>query len=187
MDIKEIDKSLERLFVPINNKLDALTSKTEVENSMQICGQKIAHVEERVERVHGELNDLAQYVRRLDLRIFGVSISCCNEKAAEDWALQYSAEDLAISLPADAIERAHCIGKGNGGKVQVIVRFNSWKSRCLVHLNRKKGKFPICVDLTQENQSLYKKVRGVVLRNPDNLAFSLVYTAVLVSRCKMAP
>ena len=62
----------------------------------------------------------------------------------------------------------------NEGKVQVIVRFSSWKNRCLVYSNRKKGKLSISVDLTQENQSFYKAVRAVGERNPDKIVFSFV-------------
>ena len=58
VDAKDIEK-IERLLVPINNKLDALPSKTDIESSMK----KIARMEERVERIQGEVNDLVQYVR----------------------------------------------------------------------------------------------------------------------------
>ena len=174
MDTKHIEKIIERLLAPINSKLDALPTKSDIESSMQIFREKVARVEEKVERVHGEVNDLAQYIRRLDLRIFGVSTSCFHEKTVEQWALQYFAEELAVSLPEDAIERAHRIGKVNEGKVQVIVRFSSWKYRCLVYSNRKKGKLSISVDLTQENQSFYKAVRAVGERNPDKIVFSFV-------------
>ena len=164
---------LKNSLVPISNKLDTLPSKTDIDSSIKIVRGKIARLEERVERIHAEVNDSdsAQYVRLLGLRTFGVSISCFHDKAVEDWVLQYVAEAQAISLPADAIERAHRIGKVNGGKVQVVVPFSSWKSRCLVYLNRKKGKFPIRVDLTQEHQTLYRGVRAVVIRNPEKLAF----------------
>ena len=174
MDTKQIEKTIERLLVPINSKLEALPTKTDIDSSMKIFSEKIARVEERVERAHGEINDLAQYVRRLDLRIFGVPSSSFHDKTVEEWALQYFNEDLAVSLSGDAIERAHRIGKANGGKVQVIVRFSTWKNRCLVYSSRKKGKFPISVDLTQENQTFYKAVRAVVAKNPSECAFSFV-------------
>ena len=59
----------------------------------------------------------------------------------EQWAIQYFYNELAVSLPDDAIERAHRIGKVNEGKVQVIMRFYSWKNRCNVYLKRK-ASFP---------------------------------------------
>ena len=58
--------------------------------------------------------------------------------------------------------------------MQVIVRFSTWKNRCLVYHNRKKGNFPISVDLTQENQTFYKAVRALVAKHPEELAFSFV-------------
>ena len=57
MDIKEIEKIIERLLVPIDNKLDALPSKTDIESSMQILREKIAKVDEKTESVHGQVSD----------------------------------------------------------------------------------------------------------------------------------
>ena len=48
MDIKEIEKIIERLLVPIDNKLDALPSKTDIDSPMQILREKIARVEEKI-------------------------------------------------------------------------------------------------------------------------------------------
>ena len=174
MNTKQIEMIIERLLMPINAKLDALPTKKDIESSMQTFQEKVARVEERIERVHGEVNDLVQYIRRLDLRIFGVSTSCFHERTVEQWVIQYFTNELAVSLPDDAIERAHRIGKVNEGKVQVIVRFNSWKNRCKVYLNRKKGKLSISADLTRDNQNFLKAVRAVGEKNPDKIAFCFV-------------
>ena len=161
MDTKQIEIIIERLLVPINANLDALPTKRNIESSLQIFQEKVARVEERIERVHGKVNDLAQYMRPLDLRIFGVSTSCFHKRTVEQWALQYCTDELAVSLPDDATERAHRIRQVNEGKVKVIIRFNSWKSRCKVYSNRKKGKLSISADLTRDNQSFFKAVRAV--------------------------
>ena len=55
-----------------------------------------ARVKEKVERVCCKVNDLAQYIRRFDLCIFGVSTSCFHERTVKQWALQYFAEELAV-------------------------------------------------------------------------------------------
>ena len=65
MNTKQIEMIIERLLMPINAKLDALPTKKDIESSMQIFQEKVARVEERTERVHGEVDDLAQYKRRL--------------------------------------------------------------------------------------------------------------------------
>ena len=97
MDTNQIEKIIERLLVPINSKLDALPTKTDIESSMKIFREKIARVDEKVERVRGEINDLAQYVKRLDLRIFGVPSSSFHDKTVEEWSLQYFNKDLRVS------------------------------------------------------------------------------------------
>ena len=79
----------------------------------------------------------------------------------EQWALHYFTDELAVSLPDDVSEGAHRIGQVNKDKVQVIVHFNSWKSRCKVYSNRKKGKLSGSADLTRDNQSFSKAVRAV--------------------------
>ena len=91
----------------------------------------------------------------------------------EQWAIQYFTDELAVSLPDDAIERAHRIGKVNEGKVQVIVRFSSWKSRCKVYSSRKKGKLSISADLTRDNQSFLKAVRAVGGKNQCEQFFDI--------------
>ena len=111
--------------MPINAKLDAIPTKRDIESSKQIFQEKVAHVEERIERVHGEVNNLAQYIRCLDLCMVGVSTSCCHKRTVE----QYVTDELAVSLPDYALEQAHRIGKVKEGKVKVIVHFNSCKNR----------------------------------------------------------
>ena len=105
--------------MPINSKLDALPTKRDIENSMQIfevqfknefingkekvkkqakgfgfCKGKdfvkmYARAKEKVERVCCKVNDLAQYIRRFNLCIFGVSTYCFHERTVKQWALQY--------------------------------------------------------------------------------------------------
>ena len=60
MDAKQIEMIIERLLVPISAKLDALPTKRDIESSSQIFQEKVARVEERIERVQGEVNDFAQ-------------------------------------------------------------------------------------------------------------------------------
>ena len=43
--------------------------KTKLESSIQIFREKVACVEESVERSHGKVNDLEQYIGQLDLHI----------------------------------------------------------------------------------------------------------------------
>ena len=98
----------------------------------------------------------------------------------EQCTIQYFTKELAVSLPDDALERAHRIGKVNEGKVQVIVRFNSWRNSYKVYSNRKKGKLSISTNLTPDNQSFLKAVRAVGEKNPDKIAFCFVDTNCLV-------
>ena len=48
MDTKQIEMIIARLLKPINAKLDALPTKKDIESSMQIFQEKVAHVEEGI-------------------------------------------------------------------------------------------------------------------------------------------
>ena len=128
MDQDNVEKVITRLLPPINSKLDALPTTKDIESSLQAFRKELSHVEAKVEQVHGEVNDLAQYIRCLDLRIFGVPISSVKDLNMERWVTNYFEKDLGVELPNDAIERAHRTGRVVDGKVQIIVRFNSWKT-----------------------------------------------------------
>jgi len=67
---KEIIHSIEDLLKPINKKLDDLPTKEDFSNLSMGLPQEIAHVESKVDHVAIELNDVQQYLRRYDLRIF---------------------------------------------------------------------------------------------------------------------
>ena len=60
------------------------------------------------------------------------------------------------------------------GKVQTIVRFNSWKNRCLIFSNRKKGNFSFSVDLTQEIYRFFKATKVIADQYPDKVSFPFI-------------
>ena len=120
MQPDHIEKIFTWLLAPINCKLDALPTKEDIENSLQASREELACVEEKVEQFHGEVNDLAQYIRRLDLHIFGVPTSSFKDVNVEQWVSNYFRKDLGIEILTDAIERVHRVGRVADGKHNLL-------------------------------------------------------------------
>ena len=161
---KEIIRGIEDLLKPINKKLDDLPTKEDFNNLSMGLRQEIAHVESKVDHVAIELNDVQQYLRRYDLRIFNVPGTAIANKEVFDWVFEYFTQKLGVNIDEKDIDRAHRIGKERGGKVQIIVRFCSWQPRCLVFRNRKNGNYPIRVDLTKRNMAFFNDIKNALLQ-----------------------
>ena len=119
-------------------------------------------MESKVNQVASELNDVQQYVRRYDLRIFNVPVAEIANKEVFYWAFEYFNHKVGINIDKKDIDRVHCIGKEKGGKVQIIVRFCSWQPRCMVVQNRRSGNYPIRVDLTKSNVAFFNYVKDLL-------------------------
>ena len=159
---KEIKSIIEDLLKPISKKLEDLPTKEDFNNlSMGLC-QKISHVERKVEQVENDLDDVQQYLRRYDLRIFKVPVTVIANKDITDWSLEYFTQELGVNIDERDIDRAHRIGKEKDGKVQIIIRFCSWNPRCMVYRNRKKGKYPIALDLTKRNLDFFQDAKKLL-------------------------
>ena len=159
---KEIKSIIEDLLKAISKKLEDLPTKEDFNNlSMGLC-QKISHVERKVEQVENDLDDVQQYLRRYDLRIFKGPVTVIANKDITDWSVEYITQELGVNIDERDIDRAHRIGKEKDGKVQIIIRFCSWNPRCLVYRNRKKGKYPITLDLTKRNVDFFQDAKKLL-------------------------
>jgi hypothetical protein len=109
-------------------------------------------------------DDLEQYQRRNNLRIFGIK-----ETSAEDTdalVLQLCSEKLGIDLPTDAICRSHRVGKqpppatdGNKRHRPIIVKFVAYRYRQQIFAAKKKLKgsgVTVREDLTARRMEVYR-------------------------------
>ena len=85
MEPEQIEKIFANLPAPVNCKLDALPTKEDITNALQAFREEVVRVGEKVEQIHGEVNDLAHCIRRLDLRIFGAPLSSLKDVGVELW------------------------------------------------------------------------------------------------------
>ena len=127
------------------------------------------------------IEDLQQYVRRPNLRIFGVPLG--NKETSEDVVkiVENTIESNDLNIPLSSIDRAHRIGNvfnsGEGiNKVRtqpIIVRFTTFRDRTKYYRARKgmREKFGISLDLTADRYGLLKDARKHV-ENVEGFKFA---------------
>lgn len=107
---------------------DEIGRLTEVVNTLE---DQVAELQDQLEH---RTDDLEQYQRRNNIRIFGIQ-----EKKGEDTdklVLRVVNEQLGVELPLQSIDRSHRVGRppkpGPDGEVRhraIIVRFTSYRDR----------------------------------------------------------
>ena len=114
-------------------------------------------------------NDLEQYMRRSNLRIFGLDVS--KEKDCVGKAATYLRDALSILLDPSDVEVAHVVpshkkikstGSAPDRKTVILIRFRSKASRELVMKHRRKLKntgISISDDLTAWNMEILRNLR----------------------------
>lgn len=141
---------------------------TVVNREMGTLRDEVKSLRAKVEDLDGRLadrtDDLEQYQRRSNLRIFGVE-----ERAGEDTdaiVVDLCREKLGVDLPLAAICRSHRVGKTLTPKSNeekrhrpIIVRFTSYRDRRLVYAAKKKlkgSKTTIREDLTARRMEVLR-------------------------------
>lgn len=118
-----------------------------------------------------ELEDLQQYVRRPNLRIFGVKVEKNESSKDVETKVKRMISDANIEIPDEALDRAHRIERTkedqDGNVTQpIIVRFSSFRDRTIVYKARKdiKNKFHcgVSLDLTKSRLQILNRAREIV-------------------------
>lgn len=143
-----VDKIVAKLTVKVRDAVvDALSqSLKEARARIDELNTEVVRLRtelERVEEVDKKVDELEQYQRRNNLRVFGIP-----ERKDEDTdgiVLGLLRDKLAIDLPLERVERTHRVGRprppGDDGETRprpIIIRFRSYRDRRDV-FSRKKG------------------------------------------------
>ena len=117
--------------------------------------------------LHNAQQQLEQYTRRNNIRIFGVQDTNPKETAVETEHLvaKLCQQKLGYPLQSWEVEVAHRTGKFlPDGNRPIIVRLVSRKTRASIMAKRRKlkgTKIVVAEDLTRENLQLYRRVRDL--------------------------
>lgn len=135
--------------------------------------REVAGLRQRVQQFDVDLADkcdeLEQYQRRDNLRVFGVPET--RGEVTDNLVLQLFKEKLGVELPAESLSRSHRVGRqqqasddGSKRHRPLIVKFASYRYRRMVFSAKKNLKgsgITIREDLTAARQRLYQKAVAV--------------------------
>lgn len=146
---KIVDRNLKETFQEINSKFVVY------EERISVLENKNDELIKQNTVLSGQLDNLHQYSRRNNIRIFGLQKE--NEANTDNIVVQFLKEKLNLEVNTDAIDRSHWLGKGPH---HILVRFVSYRVRKDV-MDRKKllkgSKYTVVEDLTQYRLDLLKK------------------------------
>lgn len=152
----------------MESKLHAIQDQNEkIKSENQKLTEKIDNLQGLFKSQEIQFNDLEQYTRRNNIRIYGLDDRKKDETAQETMyvVLNFLRDKLGISLKPCDIDIAHRIGRyqDNGNRI-VICRFASRLTRNAVMKKRSELKGSVWVikdDLTRKNAKLLEKVSEV--------------------------
>ena len=167
----------EQKFLALDKRISEIESSltschdriTDLESKYEVQCDPDTNLQKSIQELKMKNNDLEQYMRRSNLRIFGLDVKKdedCAEKAAT-----YLADTLDIPLSTSDIEVAHIIpakkksGSSTVGrrKTVILVRFGSKATKETVLKRRTKLKgsgVSIADDLTSWNMDILRNLRG---------------------------
>lgn len=137
---------------------EAMNKKiTQLEEKVTVLKKENSELKKENCDMKGVVNDLEQYGRRSNLRIFGLGKSQVHGNNLEEKVLNVFTQAVRVNVTPQDIEACHYLDKN---ETSVIVKFVSRKTRDAVFRNKKnlKGsKITITEDLTRSNYKLFKK------------------------------
>ena len=166
-DIIEEIKRLEQSFTnTIREELEKVKNELQsarVEN--EVLREEVEAMRSVIKNNEKKNNDLEQYIRRNNVRVFGVRDSVWEKEGdTETKIMELINKKLKVNIFSTNIEAVHRIGRHkNGYNRPIIVRFISRKdaTRCLSNRRLLKGSGVVLVeDLTATNARWYGTIRN---------------------------
>ena len=123
----------------------------------------IAGLEDDNCRLSQEVDDLEQYTRRTNVRIYGVAEQ--PEENTDNLAVDFFKSELNVDVASNDISRSHGVGKKSGAKPRpIIVRFTKHNTKVAVMsrrrqrrvLKERKRPFNLQEDLTINRREILK-------------------------------
>ena len=172
--------------LPVHNNSSELTESVKViQEHVHTLKTTNSKLEVNNSALSKNVDDLQQYIRRPNIRIFGVSVPDKESSEDVEKLVKNLINKYGMDIPDSSIDRAHRIGriqKGNGKDTQpIIVRFTTFRDRTKFYKARKgiQEKYGVSLDLTVDRLALLKDARKLV-ENEDGIKFA--YTDI---NCKL--
>ncbi|KAK4887256.1 hypothetical protein RN001_003527 [Aquatica leii] len=143
-----------------NDDMDNMTTKTieTILNNLTFIEQLANKIAEQLKETAAAIDNLEQYGRRRNLRIFGVPEN--KNKSVEDTVIEVFKYKLNIALPNYSIDVVHRLPSKEGKRSSIMVRFTQMSMLNLIYNNKTKLKgtnIVIKEDLTKKRTMLMKE------------------------------
>ena len=155
------EKKLNELINSNQAKIAKLDEElTKLKNNLALKDKAIAGLEDDNYRLSQEVDDLEQYTRRTNVRIYGVAEQ--PEENTENLAIDFFKSELNVDVASNDISRSHRVGKKSGAKPRpIIVRFTKHNTKVAVMsrrrvLKERKRPFNLQEDLTINRREILK-------------------------------
>lgn len=162
---KSVDAAVASAVEPFNKKLAEFEQHvprvTDLEKKINDLESRLSAAQEEAKLAINKANDNAQYSRKYNLRFIGIEEK--KDENCTELIVAFCKEKLGIVVPANAIDRAHRVGKKSEGKTRaILVKFMNYNSKLMVCIQKKLLKdsdFYINEDLTYINMKLFCHAR----------------------------
>ena len=148
-----LEKKLNELINSNQAKIAKLNEElTKLKNNLALKDTAIAGLEDDNYRLSQEVDDLEQYTRRTNVRIYGIAEQ--PEENTDNLAVDFFKSELNVDVASNDISRSHRVGKKSGAKPRpIIVRFTKHNTKVAVMsrrrvLKERKHPFNLQEDLT---------------------------------------
>ena len=155
------EKKLNELINSNQAKIAKLDEElTKLENNLALKDKAIAGLEDDNYRLSQEVDDLEQYTRRTNVRIYGVAEQ--PEENTDNLAMDFFKSELNVDVASNDISRSHRVDKKSGAKPRpIIVRFTKHNTKVAVMsrrrvLKERKRPFNLQEDLTINRREILK-------------------------------
>ena len=156
-----LEKKLNELINSNQAKIAKLNEElTKLKNNLALKDKTITGLEDDNYRLSQEVDDLEQYTRRTNVRIYGVAEQ--PEENTDNLAVDFFKSELNVDVASNDISRSHRVGKKSGAKPRpIIVRFTKHNTKVAAMSRRRvlkehKHPFNLQEDLTINRREILK-------------------------------
>ena len=153
LDLAHRKKKINELINSNQSKIAELDEElAKLKSNLALKDKAIAGLEDDNYRLSQEVDDLEQYTRRTNVRIYGVAEQ--TEENTDNLAIDFFKSELNVDVASNDISRSHRVGKKSAAKPRpIIVRFTKHKTKVAVMsrrrmLKERKRPFNLQEDLT---------------------------------------
>lgn len=150
-----LDRFSDKVSIKVKNSLETVINK--LEEKVTAVNARMDAIEKENECLRTAMDNLEQYSRRNNLRLYGLPESDAGV-GVDEAILKLCKEKLGLNIRPEAIDRAHRLGQQRGGKPRpLIIKFVDYNTRAMLFRNRKLLKSTGLVlfeDLTTARSSL---------------------------------